>query len=102
MTQDKYEQEQEWVEAQDKHFDYISDCVLDSFFAAECMEQLQNGYDIVCRVNTKSMLALDYVASASIVGLASTVAKQLHNERGEAYVVIPCDSNRAIKWFVKG
>lgn len=100
MTQDKYEAEKAWIEAQDKHFDYISDCVLDSFYADECMEQLQNGYDIVCRVNDK-MLALDHVVATSIVGMASTIAKQLHDETGKPFVVIPCDSNRSIEWRVK-
>jgi hypothetical protein len=98
----KYEAEKEWIAAQNEYFDYIESYVLDNLYSGECMDQLHKGYDIVCRVDTEAMMALDYVLATCITGAAIILAKQFHDNSGDAYVIIPCDNNRVVEWFVKG
>lgn len=98
---DKFEQERDWIASQEAHFDYIDGCVLDDFHNEENMQMLRNGFDIVCHVSRKQMLASDCIMATVIKGKAREFALREQQANPKLnLVVIYSDGPRACDWLI--
>lgn len=101
MTEQEYQSEQAWIEAQERHMDYIEDCVLDNMFSDENIFMLRKGFDLVCMVNSGSMLASECLMACSCRGEAEIWARKYQAETKIGnLVVIYADGDRACDWLI--